>query len=324
MKHPTPGTQAAHRSLARLQRGLRICVVCLLLLIATTSQAQTFTCGLKSTSSANNPFSVTAQLHPSSGLARILGKLRVSCSFLGSLSQTNWFAVEIGASNSRGGLLERRARLTTDTAVDIPYALTRYGTCASASTSSDWFDLGGSYTYVEEGSMVSSPSNFDLPFCVTAGYPNNGNLTLRAGTYRDSVRLTMNYGLSNNGRNYSGATTLDMVLEVTVTGGCIVSTSPGNAAISYTAFSATTQTVGRQVGVTCSPGLSWRATVQSPSGKVSNIELPYSVTLNSGQGSGSGTQQLIGVAVQFPPNISGKCPGRQCTETLPINVEIAY
>lgn len=320
----TPCTRSTTLPRPRPLHALRVCVACFLLFVATACQAQAFTCSLRSANSTANPFTITAQLQPSSGLARILGKLRVSCSFLGSLSQLNWFGIDIGASNSRGGMLERRARLITNTAVDMPYALTRYGTCASASTGSDWFDLGSSYTYAEEGSMVSSPSNFDLPFCVTAGYPNNGNLTIRAGTYRDSVRFTMNYSLTNNGRSYSGTTTLDMMVEVTVTGGCIVSSSPIDVAMSYTAFSTVTQTVSRQVGVTCSPGLAWRATVPSPSGKVGSIELPYSVALSSGQGSGSGAQQLVGVAVQFPPNVSGKCAGRKCTETLPINVEIAY
>ena len=327
MMSPTPATPAARGTwlpLPRLLLCLRACVGCIVLCLSTGSHAQKLGCSLQSASSAANPFTVSAQLQPTSGLARIQGNLKVSCQFSGSLSWTNTLTLDTGASNSRGGLLERRAQLVTNAAIEMPYALTRYGLCAGAATSSDWFDLGTAYIDSEEGSMTTASQTFYLPFCVTAGMPNNGNLSLRAGTYRDNVRFTMNYGLFNSGRGYSGTTTLDMVIEIQMVAGCIVSTSPGNLSLSYPAFSSITREATTQVGVTCSPGLPWEATVSNPSGVVSNIELPYTVNLNTSQGTGSGAQQLIDIAVRLPPNVSGRCASRQCTETLPVTAVIGY
>lgn len=309
----------------RILQCLRVCAVCIaLFLSSTTSHAQQFTCSLQSETSAANPFTLTAQLQPTSGVAQIKGNLKISCQFTGSLVRGNLIGFDVGASNSRGGTLERRAKLVTNAAIEMPYALTRYGLCANASTSSDWFALDTSYSYSDEGSMTSTSQTFYLPFCLTAGYSNNGNLSLRAGTYRDSVRLTMNYGLYNNKQGYSGSTSLDMVVEIQITAACIVSTSPSDVPLSYPAFSPTTREALTRVGVTCNPGLPWGATTSNPSGVVPNIQLPYSVNLNTNRGTGSGTQQFIVIALRVPPGASGKCARPLCTENLPITVTIAY
>ena len=294
-----------------------------LLLTCTNAKALLTTCSLRHADSPNNPVTVTAQLQPTSGMARILGRLRVNCQLDLPARLYDW-NVEIGASNSRGGLTQRTAQLITNPAIHLPYALTRHGQCANAATNSDWFGNNTIYTHVDEGQISGSTLAFDVPFCLTVGYLNNGNLMLRAGTYRDNVRFNMTYGAFYTGGAYGGTTTLDMVFEVTVVGGCIVSTSPGTVAVDYPSFSPVLIESSTLLGVTCNPDLPWQARVDQPSGVASQVGLPYTVHLSPDLGAGQGSQQLVGITVRLPANTGGRCAGPQCTETVPLGVLVDY
>ena len=153
-----------------------------------------------------------------------------------------------------------------------------------------------------------------------------GQTGLTAGTYTDSVTVTLSYGPTPQ----STATTTFPVTIVTPAT-CSVSTVPGNVAFgAYVAFgSALSASTG--FGATCSNNLPYTLSVSPTSGTIAGIAytllLQNAAPVMSGTSlsvTGSGVQQSYTVNGSMAAGQAGICAAGTCSATVPHTLTLSY
>ncbi|HEY2627814.1 MAG TPA: spore coat protein U domain-containing protein, partial [Usitatibacter sp.] len=138
---------------------------------------------------------------------------------------------------------------------------------------------------------------------------------LAAGTYTDTVTMTLLYG---------GATNPTATFPVTVVSpaSCTMTTAPGTVAFTYSAFRATAATANTTYRVTCTNLLPYTMALDATTAVISGLQ--YSLALSSSGGTGTGAAQLYTITGTMPANQAGTCATASCAATQARTLTITY
>lgn len=148
--------------------------------------------------------------------------------------------------------------------------------------------------------------------CVAAGQN-----TLPAGTFTDTVTMTMTYG-PNPQSTALGMFTVNIVTQ----GQCSFSSPPGTLGFSYISFQPTPANVSAFFGVTCTNGLPYTVSLDSTTGTIAGLS--YSLGLSGAVGTGSGVQQSLSVDGSMSADQPGTCAMGTCSGTNPHTLTVTY
>jgi spore coat protein U-like protein len=131
------------------------------------------------------------------------------------------------------------------------------------------------------GGSTSASMNANFWGCVPAGQTG-----LPAGTYTDTVTMTLTYGPSN----FTDTGTFGVA--ITTPAVCNLTTAPGNVVFNYTGFGATVN-ASSSFGVTCTNALPYTMALDATSGTLAGVN--YTLALSASSGTGTGVQQTYGI-----------------------------
>jgi len=159
---------------------------------------------------------------------------------------------------------------------------------------------------------VSSTATHTFWGCVGARQSD-----LPAGTFTDTVTMTMSYGPNPQ------STALGMFpVTIFTQGQCSFSSPPGTLSFSYISFQPTAANVSAFFGVTCTNGLPYTVSLDSTAGTIAGLN--YSLGLSSASGTGTGVQQSLSVDGSMAAGQPGTCATASCSGTNPHTLTITY
>lgn len=138
---------------------------------------------------------------------------------------------------------------------------------------------------------------------------------LAAGTYTDSVTLTMTYG------NPQSTATGTAGVIITTPPVCTVTTPPGTVAFTYVSFGAAAN-ASTSYGVTCTLALPYTMALDATSGTIVGIN--YTLALSSPSSTGTGNEQTFQINGNIAAGQSGTCAASACTGTQARTLTITY
>ena len=148
--------------------------------------------------------------------------------------------------------------------------------------------------------------------CVTASQTG-----LPAGTYTDSVTITLSYG-----PNPQSTATNIFSVSISTPAVCNVTAAPGNIVFNYTAFTASAVTASTTFGATCTNALPYTMALDATSGTM--LGLNYTLALGAASSVGTGSQQTISITGTMAAGQSGTCTVGTCTATQARTLTITY
>lgn len=150
--------------------------------------------------------------------------------------------------------------------------------------------------------------------CIVAG-----NTTAPAGTYTDTVTMTLNYG-----PNPQSAATNTFPVNIATPSQCNISTPPGTVAFgTYVAYQTSTlNATPSTFGVTCTNYLPYTLALDVTSGVIAGVT--YNLALSAPNGTGIGVQQLLSITGTMAPGQPGICSTATCSGTNSHTLTITY
>lgn len=139
---------------------------------------------------------------------------------------------------------------------------------------------------------------------------------INAGTYTDTVRLTLAYG-SNNTPTVSGTVPISIQAPAL----CTMATPAGNLTLNYTAFGAQVSQ-STSFAVTCTNGMPYTIATDATSGVLTGLR--YQLTLSSNSANGTGVPQSYSITATVPGGQAGTCPTANCSATRAHVLTITY
>lgn len=139
-------------------------------------------------------------------------------------------------------------------------------------------------------------------------------LGLPAGTYTDTVTMTLRYGGASN-------PTATFPVSIFTPSTCNISTAPGTVAFTYTAFGAVSN-ASTTFGVTCTNLLPYTMALDATVGVV--VGLQYTLALGAAGGTGNGVQQTYAINGTMPAGQAGTCVTTNCSATQMRTLTITY
>lgn len=146
--------------------------------------------------------------------------------------------------------------------------------------------------------------------CLTASQTG-----LPAGTYTDSVTMTLTYGNLNS--TATGAFGVSIVTNAV----CNLTTAPGNVVFTYVAFGPIAN-ASTTFGVTCTSTLPYTMALDATSGTV--LGLSYTLALSAASGTGSGALQTYSINGSIAAGQPGTCATGSCAASQPRTLTITY
>ena len=134
--------------------------------------------------------------------------------------------------------------------------------------------------------------------CIPAGQGG-----LRAGTYSDSVTMTLNYG---------GFGSTNGIFPVTIftPAQCSLTTAPGNVVFNYPGFGAAAN-ASTGFGVTCTNYLPYTMALDATSGTL--LGLNYTLALSAVSATGNGAEQSYVISGNIAAGQAGTCASGLCS-----------
>lgn len=157
-----------------------------------------------------------------------------------------------------------------------------------------------------------APTSTDISFwgCVP------GSQTGRAaGTYTDTVTMTLRYGGATN-------PTATFPVAIVSPASCTISTAPGTVAFTYSAFQASAANASTTFGVTCTNSLPYSMALDATTAVIAGLQ--YSLALSATNATGTGVEQSYGITGTMPADQAGTCVTSSCTTTQPRTLTISY
>jgi spore coat protein U-like protein len=185
----------------------------------------------------------------------------------------------------------------------------RYDVFKDAGCNTTWkgnSSITDSITFTSTGT-VSKQSNFWG--CVLASQ------SVAAGTYTDTVTMTLTYGASNS----TDVTVFGV--SISTPAQCSVSSPPGNVVLNYVAFGALVNS-STTLGVTCTLSLPYSLALDATSGTIAGLN--YTLALSPLSSVGTGVQQSHTVTGTIAAGQAGTCAAGSCTGTRAHSVTITY
>jgi spore coat protein U-like protein len=139
---------------------------------------------------------------------------------------------------------------------------------------------------------------------------------LAAGTYTDTVTMTLTYGPTNT------TTTATFPVTLVSPASCTVTTAPGTIAFTYTAFRATAAAGTTTFRVTCTNLLPYTMALDATTAVIAGLQ--YSLALSSTSATGTGAAQLYTITGTMPADQAGTCTTASCGATQARTLTISY
>ncbi|HET9469705.1 MAG TPA: spore coat protein U domain-containing protein [Usitatibacter sp.] len=146
--------------------------------------------------------------------------------------------------------------------------------------------------------------------CITASQTG-----LPAGTYTDSVNLTLTYG------NLNSTATTAFGVSIITNAVCNLTTAPGNVVFTYVAFGPVAN-ASTSFGVTCTSTLPYTMALDATSGTV--LGLNYTLALSAASGTGTGALQTYSINGSIAAGQPGTCATGSCAASQPRTLTITY
>lgn len=183
----------------------------------------------------------------------------------------------------------------------------------------DVYKDGGCGTQWKGNNSISGTLNFTSTGTFTAqgnfwGCVPAGQTGLAAGTYTDSVTMTLTYG---------GNTTTTGAFGVTITTPptCAVTTAPGTITFNYVSFGPAVN-ASTTFGVTCSLALPYTVALDATTGTI--VGVTYTLSLPVTGTTGTGSEQTLSINGTTAAGQSGTCAGQGCAGTQSRSVTVTY
>ncbi|MFZ3322101.1 MAG: spore coat protein U domain-containing protein [Usitatibacter sp.] len=138
---------------------------------------------------------------------------------------------------------------------------------------------------------------------------------LAAGTYTDTVTMTLRYGGASN-------PTATFPVTIVQPASCTISTAPGTVAFTYSAFQAAVSNASTTFGVTCTNLLPYTMALDATTAVISGLQ--YTLGLSSAGATGTGVAQPYTINGTMPANQAGTCGTSSCAATQPRTITISY
>lgn len=183
----------------------------------------------------------------------------------------------------------------------------RYDVYRDAACTSKWKGataISGTITFSGTGTVTQNQAYWG---CVNAGQ------ALPAGTYTDSVAMTLSYGVLVA----VGAFAVSISTPAT----CSMTTAPGNVVFNYLAFGPA-QAPTTTFGVTCTNALPYTMALDATSGTL--LGLNYTLALGAASSVGTGVAQTHTITGSMAGGQSGTCAAGTCTASQPRTLTITY
>lgn len=139
---------------------------------------------------------------------------------------------------------------------------------------------------------------------------------LPAGTYTDTVTMTLSYG-----PNPQSTATNTLPVSIATPAVCNLTAAPGNIVFNYTAFGGAI-TPASTFGVTCTSALPYTMALDAVSGTL--LGLNYTLALSAPSSTGTGAQQTFSITGTMAAGQSGTCTLGSCTATQARTLTITY
>lgn len=141
-----------------------------------------------------------------------------------------------------------------------------------------------------------------------------GQLGLPAGTYTDTVTMTLRYGGASN-------PTATFPVSIFTPSTCTISTAPGAVAFTYIAFGAV-QNASTTFSANCTNLLPYTMALDATVGVVAGLQ--YTLALSAAGATGTGLAQPYTINGSMPAGQAGTCGGTSCVASQIRTLTITY
>ncbi|HZZ94809.1 MAG TPA: spore coat protein U domain-containing protein [Usitatibacter sp.] len=138
---------------------------------------------------------------------------------------------------------------------------------------------------------------------------------LAAGTYTDSVTMTMTYGAPQS----TASTAASVIISTPPT--CSMTSAPGNVVFNYVSLGGAVN-ASTTYGVTCTLALPYTMALDATSGTI--VGLNYTLALGTPASTGTGAQQTFSINGTIAAGQAGTCGTATCSGTQPRTITITY
>jgi len=136
-----------------------------------------------------------------------------------------------------------------------------------------------------------------------------------AGTYTDTVTMTLNYGGATN-------PTATFPVAIVTPASCTISTAPGAVAFTYSAFQASAANASTTFQVTCTNLLPYTMALDATTAVIAGLQ--YSLSLSGAGATGTGAAQNYTITGTMPADQAGTCVTSSCATTQVRTLTISY
>jgi spore coat protein U-like protein len=201
---------------------------------------------------------------------------------------------------------QNRAQLTA--ANRINYDLYQDSGCATAWANAAANRISGSITGL--AGFVPMSTTISYWGCVPGSQTG-----LAAGTYTDTVTMTLRYGGATN-------PTATFPVSIVNPASCSISTPPGTVAFTYSAFEAAAANASTTFQATCTNLLPYTMALDATTGVIAGLQ--YSLAISSPGGTGTGVAQQYTITGTMPAGQAGTCGTASCATTQARTLTITY
>lgn len=174
-----------------------------------------------------------------------------------------------------------------------------------------WKGGGSAYTgTLSFGGSTSASLNVTYYGCVPSGQTG-----LAAGTYTDTVTMTLTYGPSS----FTDTGTFGVSIATPAT--CNLSTAPGNVVFNYVGFGAAAN-ASTAFGVTCTNYLPYTMALDATTGTILGVS--YTLALSASSATGTGSAQSYTISGNIAAGQAGTCASGSCSASQGRTLTITY
>lgn len=275
---------------------LRLALLCSALALAPLAHAA-YNCSVSSSG-----FSVAYD--PGSGSTNItVASFTINCTrALSDANTMNWANAANNGLHASGN--QNRAQLGTQR---INYDLYRNSTCGQQWRNNAANDINGTLNF---GGSLSASLTVSYWACIPAGQTG-----LAAGTYTDTVTMTLTYGPANF------TTTGSFPVNIATPATCSLSTAPGNVVFNYVGFGAAAN-ASTTFGVRCTSFLPYTMALDATSGTLLGVN--YTLALSASSATGTGSPQTYTISGNIVAGQAGTCATASCSASQARRLTVTY
>ena len=221
---------------------------------------------------------------------------------LSDANTMNWTNAANNGLHSAGGGRNRAVFGTSRISYDIYH---------DSACGTQWRGGGSAFTgTLNFGGSTSASLTVTYYACIPAAQTG-----LPAGTYTDTVTMTLTYGPFNS------VSTGTFGVAIATPATCNLSTPPGNVVFNYTGFGAAAN-ASTGYGVTCTNFLPYTMALDATSGTL--LGLNYTIGLSSAGATGTGFEQSYTVSGNIAAGQAGTCAAGTCSASQARTLTVSY